>query len=154
MSWRLMDMSPPREWTLALWQSRGKLQLLSNCIGCSVWLLHHTGRHSRRQTQYYFVLSSIYQTLNISFGGTVVRTAKLHFFVCLYQPFLTTLGCTVDFSRVRELSKASHGASAFHHTPVHAEKGGSACKWNTQTLYLFIPALSKSALLDSQLYFL
>lgn len=93
-----------------------------------VWLIHRTGRHSRRKTRYYFVLvlylSSIYQTLNISFGGTVVRTAKLHFFVCLYQPFLTTLGCTDDFSRVRELSKASHGASAFHHTPSSCRKRG------------------------------
>lgn len=49
-----------------------------------VWLLHRTGHHRRRRTLYSFVLvlylSSIYQTLNISFGGTVVRTAKLPLF--------------------------------------------------------------------------
>lgn len=119
-----------------------------------VWLLHRTGHHSRRQTQYYFVLSSIYQTLNISFGGTVVRTTKLLFF-CVFVPAVSHHAQLHGwlFTCPRAVKGVTR-CQRFHHTPVHAEKEGSACKWNTQTLYLFIPALSKSALLDSQLYFL
>lgn len=124
-----------------------------------VWLLHRTGHHSRRQTLYSFVLvlylSSIYQTLNISFGGTVVRTAKLPlFFLCVCTGRFSPRSAARLTFHVSESCQRRHTVPALSITPQFMPKKGVVLVNGIQTLYLFIPALSKSALLDSQLYFL
>lgn len=161
-------MSPPREWPLALWQSRGggtttALQLY--WLLC-FWLLQHTGRHRRPTLLLFFApfgssICPLYtKPWTSAFEGTVVRTAKLHFSFFLFYFLVCVCVCTGRFSprsaaratfHVSESCRKASRCQRFPSHPSSCWKRGRACKWNTQTLYPSIPALSKSALLDSLL---